>query len=152
MAESNSPKPETAQQSGQKLLEFVDKTEFGTDQFIAVNDYLELRALYAMREFDIVALTGDPDDRTKKEGNIRIQEIKIALLEHRIAQNKSRLVGYSKSYQHMETAFDNIYSLAMVEASQKFANVSEQEDHAIQMQQVAFEGAHEIISMKKDAS
>jgi hypothetical protein len=152
MAERNTPKPETAEQLGQQLLEFVDQTEFGRATFKAVSDYLELRSLYAMRNHGLGSITEDGVTRTTKESDMRIGEMRIALLEHQIGQNKSRLPGYSGGYQHLETAFDDIYSLAMVEAEHQYTDVSKQEAYTLQMCNTAYERAYEIISMKRDAS
>ena len=40
MREGDTPTPETAEQLGQQLLEFIDKAEFGTTEFQAITDYL----------------------------------------------------------------------------------------------------------------
>ena len=137
---------------GQQLLEFFEKTEFGTAQFKAVSDYLDLKTLHTLRELNIHTSAGDNEAKTKRESEIRIYEMKIALLEHQIEQNKSQLSGYSKAYQLMETALKDIDTLARVEAEKKHADIKEQKRYARQIWEVAYDGSHEIVSMKKDTS
>src|SRR5688572_5138375 len=100
MAERDAPHSETAEQLGQQLLEFVGKAEFGTVQFRAVSDYLDLRGYYGLRNWNIDSSTGKSE--AERASDISICEMKIALLEHQIDQNKSQLPGYSGSYQQME--------------------------------------------------
>jgi hypothetical protein len=152
MAERDIPQPETAEQLGQQLLELVDKTEFGTPEFRAVSDYLNLRALYGNREWNMNRLVGESGSKVERESDIRVDEMKIALLENQIEQNKSQLPGYSGAYQHMETALEAIDSLAMVEAEKKYTDANEQKRYARQIWEVAYDGAHENVSMKRDTS
>jgi hypothetical protein len=152
MPERDTPQPETAEQLGQQLLEFVDEAEFGTVQFRAVSDYLDLRALYGSREWNMNRLVGASENKAERASDIRVQEMKIALLEHQIEQNKAQLPGYSRAYQHMETALDDIDSLAKVEAETKYPDVAEQQHYVRQIWEVAYNGAHEIVSMKRDTS
>ena len=152
MAERDTSQPETAEKLGQQLLEFVDKTEFGTAQFGAVSDYLDLRTLHSLRELDVDALSGNNENKTKRESDIRIYELKIALLEHQIEQNKSSIPGYSWSYQHVETAFEDVFSLALVESEKMHPDIQEQESYARQICDVAYAAVHEIVSVKRDAS
>src|SRR5688572_12048624 len=110
MAERNTQQPESAEELGQKLLEFVGKAEFGTVEFRAISDYLDMRGYYGLRKWNIDGLAGKSE--AERASDIRICEMKIALLEHQIDQNKSQLPGYSGIYQHMETALENIDSRA----------------------------------------
>jgi hypothetical protein len=152
MAERHTPKPETAEQLGQQLLEFVNKTEFGTVQFRAVSDYLDLQTLHGSRAWDITRLVEEGGNKAETESEIRICEMRIALLEHLIEQNKSQLPGYSGAFQHMETALKDIDSLAKVEAEKKYFDADEQKLYIRRIWEMAYDGAHEIVSTKKDAS
>lgn len=135
MAERDTPQPETAEQLGQQLLEFVDKTKFGTPEFQAVSDYLDLRSL-----------------REQTEENSRINEIEIALLKRQIAQSKSQLPGYSRTFGQIERDFDDLLTVSGLEAQQKFSQSSEQDQYVTQMCQVALNGVQEVVSMKRDTS
>jgi hypothetical protein len=152
MAERDTPQTETAEQLGQLLLEFVDKAEFGTAHFRAVSDYFDLQALYDYRKSYVEILEGDLRNKVHAESTLRVHETKIALLEHQIEQNKSQLPGYSGAYQHMETALEDIHSLAWEEAGKMHTEIEEQRRYVMRIWQVAYDGAHEIISMKKDTS
>jgi hypothetical protein len=133
MAERDTPQPETAEQLGQQLLEFVDKTKFGTPEFQAVNDYLDLRSL-----------------REQEGESPRINEIEIALLKRQIAQHKSQLPGYSRTFGRIERDFADLLTVSGLEAQQKFSESSEQDQYITQMCQVALNGVQEIVSMKRD--
>lgn len=152
MAERDKPQPETAEQLGQQLLEFVDKAEFGTVQFRAVSDYLDLQALYGFRKWTIDELAVNSENQVERKGDIRVNEIKIALLEHQIEQNKSQISGYSGAYHHLKTSLEDIDSLAKVEAEKRYSGIKEQELYVRKIWEVTYNGAHEIVSMKKDAS
>jgi len=152
MEGKDTPLLETTEQLRQQLLEFIYKTRFGDPQFQAISDYLDLRSLHNLREYDIDQPVKDTLKQIKKESDIRINEMKIALLELQVEQNKSRLSGYAHSYQHIQKALEDIYSLAQTEAENKFSDISAQEKHAISIRQAAYEDANEIISMKRDAS
>jgi hypothetical protein len=152
MAEKDAPQPETVEQLGQQLMEFVDKAEFGTAQFRAVSDYFDLQGLYSHQKTYVEILEGDPRSKVDAESMLRVQEMEIALLEHQIEQNKSQLSGYSGAYQHMETALENISSLALVEAEKKHTDIEEQKRYVWRIRDVAYNGAHEIVSMKKETS
>jgi len=90
--------------------------------------------------------------KAERESDIRVDELKITLLEHQIEQNKPQLPGYSGAYQHMETALADIDTVARIEAENKYADTKEQELYTRRIWEVAYDGAHEIVSMKKDTS
>lgn len=152
MAERDTLQPESAEQLGQQLLEFVDKAEFGTAQFRAISDYFDLHTLYGRQKTYRKPLDGGSKNDVSFESSLRVYEMKIALLEHQIEQNKSQISGYSGAYQHMETALEDIGSIAAAEAEKKYADTTERRRYISQIWQVAYDGAHEIVSMKKDTS
>ena len=135
MAERNTPQPETAEHLGLQLLEFVDKTEFGTPEFQAVSDYLDLRSL-----------------REEPEDDPQINKIEIALLKRQIAQCKSQLPRYSRTFGQIERDFADLLTVSGLEAQQKFSESSEQDQYISQICQVALNGVQEIVSMKRDTS
>src|SRR5687768_15525984 len=120
MAEGDRPQPETAEQLGQRLIELVVQTEFGTAQFQAVSDYLDLQSIRRLRDEHISELAGKTELRAIEESDLRIYEMKIAFLERQIEQNKSRLPGYSHTYLRVETGFTDLQTVSGLEAEQKF--------------------------------
>jgi hypothetical protein len=152
MAERDTPQPETAEQLSQQLIEFVDKAEFGTVQFRAVSDYFDLQGLYSLQKTYVEFLEGDAGTKIDRESRLRIQEMKIALLEHQIEQNKSQLSGYSGAYYHMENALGEIDGLARIEAEKKHTDIKEQNLYVGRIREGAYFKARAIVSMKKDTS
>jgi hypothetical protein len=152
MTEWGMPKPETAEQLGQGLLEFIDRTEFGTTEFQAASDYMDLHSLHELRDEAINKLASTPEDSAITESNVRICEMKIALLELQIEQNRSRLPRYSRTFQKIETGFADLQTVGNIEAQQKFTEFDEQNRYVTEICQVAFNGAEEIVSRKRDLS
>jgi hypothetical protein len=152
MTEWGTPKPETAEQLGQQLLEFVDGTEFGTTEFQAVSDYVDLRSLREFRDENINRLAGNTENRATAESDTRICETKIALLELQIEQNKSRLPRYSRTLQKIATGFADLNTVSSLEAEQKFREFDERNRYVTEIYHLAFNGAEEIVSRKRDLS
>ena len=152
MTEWENLQPETAEQLGQNLLEFIDQTEFGTTEFQAASDYIDLHSLHELRDETINKLASNPENRTITESNVRICETKIALLEVQIEQNRSRLARYSRTFQKIETGFADLQTVGSIEAQQKITEFDEQNRYVTEICQVAFNGAEEIVSRKKDLS
>ena len=115
--------PETAEQIGKELLKFVGSTEFGTPPYQAASDYLNLQELYQHLRLEKNNERGSKKNTSENwyaSSKKRITELKIALLEHQISQNQSRLRGYAYTYFHMESEFDGLGMLVADEAHTKF--------------------------------
>src|SRR5688572_6658502 len=150
MAEREISQPETAEQLSQQLIEFVDKAEFGTVQFRAVNDYFDLQKLYSLQQTYVEFLEKDAGNKIDRESMLRVQEMKIALLEHQIEQNKSQLPGYSGAYHHIGNALGEIGGLARTEAEKKHTDIKEQNLYVGRITESAYFEARAIVSMRKD--
>jgi len=152
MAERETSQPETAEQLSQQLIEFVDKAEFGTVQFRAVSDYFDLQGLYSLQKTYVEILEGDAGNKIDRESMLRVQEMKIALLEHQTEQNKSQLPGYSGAYHHMENTLGEMEGLARIEAEKKHTDIKDQNLYVGRIRERAYFQARAIVSMKKDTS
>ena len=125
MAEQGLDKPKTAEEQGKILIEFARSAEFGSAQYNAISDYLELESLE--ESLGIVQSNAlekrDDEERTKHWENMaQIDQLKIALLEHEISQNNSRIKGYESAYVHIAIGFEDLRSTASKEAEAKFPN------------------------------
>jgi hypothetical protein len=152
MTEWETPKPESAEQLGQHLLEFIGGTEFGTTEFQAVSDYVDLSLLRELRDENINRLAGNTENSAITESDTRICETKIALLELQIEQNKSRLPRYSRTFQKVEIGFADLNTVSGLEAEQKFMEFDERNRYVTEIYHLAFNSAEEIVSRKRDLS
>lgn len=93
---------------GQELNSYVENLEFGTPEFQAVCDCVELQQLYANRAIElghIVDEKSKPADLQSWVNHSQVTNQRIALLEHEAYLGKSRLEGYSQSFTRMEDGF-----------------------------------------------
>jgi len=130
MPERDKNKPETVEQFGQGLLEFVQKTEFQTPEYEAVSDFLDLRRLQESLKIDhrnALSSMDDPEKNRHWESQTRITEFKIAFLEHQISHNQSRVKGYQSAYVHFGIGFDELMSIAGGEAEENFPGDEDQQ-------------------------
>jgi len=130
MPERDINKPETAEQFGQGLLEFVQKTEFQTPQYEAASDFLDLRRLQESLKIVNRNAISNIDNSEKNrywESQTRITEFKIAFLEHQISQNQSRVKGYQNAFVRLGIGFDELMSIAGREAEEKFPENEDQQ-------------------------
>lgn len=122
---------ETANVKAQELLLFVQQTEFGTPQFQAISDYLNLRELE--RNLDFVL--GQMSKGVKAVNDVRLQsrrrrtEMKMALLEHTIAQNQAGLRRYSAAYSYVCESIESINSAAHIEVADSDFSARKQKDY-----------------------
>ena len=155
MTEWDKKSAETAEQIGQGLIEFVEKTEFGTPQYQAVSDYLYLKqSEQSLKQLQENALTKDEGSEGKIywETQARIREQKIALLELQIYQNQSRIRGYDSAYTHIGIGFEhNLVSVAYREAEQLFANDKQQQRFYVSdLYERFFDKAQDTVNGKRD--
>ena len=130
MPERDKNIPETAEQFGQGILEFVQKTEFQTPQYEAVSDFFDLRRLQESLKIDngnAISNIDDPEKNRYWESQTRITEFKIAFLEHQINQNQSRVKGYQSAFVNLGIGFDELVSIAGREAEEKFPENEQQQ-------------------------
>ena len=128
MTEWDKKSLETAEQFfGQGLIEFVEKTEFGTSEYQAVGDYFDLQGLYTHWSTELDNAKTNEADRLYWESRVRMSETKIALLEHQVNQNKSRVQGYARAYLHMSAGFEDLATVAGIEAKKMFPEEEKQQ-------------------------
>ena len=154
MTECETPKPETAEQFGQYLLEFVDETEFDTPQYQAVSDYLFLKQSeesLKLEQINASAAKENPKARIFWETKARISEQKIALLEVSIYQNQSRVKGYDSAYTHVGIGFEHsLVEAARREAKQLFTEDEEQQRFYVDnLCDTFLDQAQDIINRKR---
>jgi len=154
MSERDTNKPEIAEQFGQGLLEFVEKTEFGTLQYEAISDFLDLRRLNESLKIDhrnALSSMDDPERNRHWESQARINEYKIAFLEHKISQNESRIKGYQNAYIRLGIGFDELASIAGKEAEEKFPEDKQQQSFYInKIYNGIISKAENIVITKRD--
>jgi len=154
MQEQDKSNPETAQQVGHRLLEFVEKTEFGTPQYQAVGDLLDLKVLEQSLKQEYKNVLSREDDRESSQywgSRARITEHKIALLEHQISQHNSRVKGYQSAYVHFGIGLEELYSIANTEANGKFPEDTEQQRfYAENLYDRIFDKAQNSLNTKRE--
>jgi hypothetical protein len=150
LSERQTPEPETAEQIGQQLLEFVESTEFGKPEFQAVSDYFQLQALYESHQIRLEQVQSkDGSDRLSAESDLRSNDFQIAFLEFKIEQNKSILPGYDKSYKRVDRALDDMIMVSSREADEKYADPVKQKEYRDMIYTVATDAVKDIIDTKK---
>ena len=152
MLERNDNKPATVEQLGQELLNFVRNTEFGASQYQAVRDYFDLQSLYDDLRIDRINLieSKDASDKIAVESQMRVTELRIALLNNEIRHNQSRLEGYSNAYTHISVGFDDLLTVAYIEADNKFPNDSMQRSTYVdKVYDDIFAQAHDAVFVRR---
>ena len=144
---------ETAEQQGQRILEFVQGAEFGTTQYEAASDFFDLKDLEQSLKQEVKNARSKKDD---PEGNqywgsrARISEQKIVLLEHQIDQNSSRVTGYQSAYVHLGIALEELFSIAHREAEGKFPENTEQQNFYVEnLYDTVFNKAQDSVNSKR---
>jgi hypothetical protein len=145
---------ETAEEVGRALMERIEKTEFGTPEFLAVSDYLHLKqtekSLSVVQRNAISKELGS-EDRMYWESKARIDEHKIALLEVQIYQNRSRVKGYDKAFTYVGIEFEEeLMSKAYGEARELFTEEDKQKRYATDLHSKFFFKAQSIIDGKRN--
>jgi hypothetical protein len=100
---------------GQELISFVEEQKFGTPEFRAVSDCLQLgrlRHTWGDSFRDVAKNKNNPAIGISDESDLRIVEQKIALLEHQIYLGESQLEGYSSAFTHMDNELQNDLAIA----------------------------------------
>lgn len=132
MVTEHNAKGASAEQFGQGLVDFVHGTEFGTPQYQAVNDFIELRVLQKKlgRENSNIVEAADTVTRVTWASHARITELQIALLGHEISHSESRVQGYANAYTRISVGFEDLITAAYAEAEDKFTDEQSQDSTA----------------------
>lgn len=144
----------TAEQQGHDLVELARSAEFGTPQYEALSDFFALHALEGKQiqyEKNALSKPDDPEHRQSWESAMRVNEQKIALLEHEIYMRQSRSNGYAKVYLHVDVGFDDLSTLASNEAEVKFpGDEPRQRTEKKEIFSRFFDEAEEIVDQKQE--
>jgi hypothetical protein len=153
MTEWETPKPKTAEQVGNRLLEFVGNTEFGTPEYQAVSDYLHLKQLeesLKIEQRNTLSKDDDPEGKMHWESQARITEQEIAIHRSQIYQRQSQVKGYDGSYTHVGIGFEfDLVDAARKEAQRLYPQDPTQQDfYKSEIQSQYFGKAESIIDQK----
>ncbi len=101
MPERDRNKLDSAQQEADKLLDQIKNSEFGSVAYQAASDFFQHKVLDRyigiLRE-RIIKHPDDNEERVDDESRLRIEEVKMALLEHDIEQKQILMKGYANIY------------------------------------------------------
>ena len=154
MPERETNKADTAEQFGQKILKFVEGTEFGTPQYEAVSDFLDLNRLKESLKTSIRnshSNNEDPERRSYWESQARITELEIALLNHQADQRQSRVKGYQAAFVRFGIGLEELQSITRKEADEKIPeNKQEQINYQDRVYSSVVLKAEDIINGKRD--
>lgn len=146
-------KPQSAEELGRELVEFVAKTEFGNPEYQAVSDLIDRKGLeQSLKQEYQNALSKEEEGENSQYGGsrARITEYKIALLEHQMSQCSSRVQGYQSAYVHLDIALSELYSTAHKEAQGKFPDDPEQQYfYAEDLYATVFDRAQNTLNIKR---
>lgn len=107
----NGESHQTSGELKQELLDYLKDADFGTPKFLALGDFLNLQRLEEGRSGGIDRAEKQTTDIHSKlfvESNMRIEEMQIALLKHKIENNRSAIQGYGPVYTHLDGSTDDI--------------------------------------------
>ena len=111
MNESGETPLKSPEEVGEDLMAFAEKADFGSPEFQALSDYFDQQKLLGTYQIQLRMAehpgTGELSE-VKTGSRLRISESKIALLEHQIDQKKAVVRGYDRSFQFMESVFDQL--------------------------------------------
>uniref|UniRef100_A0A7V3NUA2 Uncharacterized protein n=1 Tax=candidate division WOR-3 bacterium TaxID=2052148 RepID=A0A7V3NUA2_UNCW3 len=128
-AKNNEPK--TAGKLGQELIENIQNTEFGSPVRLAWMDFFDrnklVDELYANRRDVKEARENSKDtlDLIGKESDLRIVEMKTALLENDIRRREAEVPGYSEVSRNFDNVLGEIAWAAREEVEAKYPNDDE---------------------------
>jgi hypothetical protein len=133
MQERNKNRPRTADEWMDYISEFAHKSELGSPEHCAVNDFLNLQRLYNQfgeKSHDHLPDTSGEASLSQEHRESRDIQ-KIALLEHTIEQNKARIPGYSDAFVHLHISFQDLLGAAIKEAQSRFPNDVEKQNEDV---------------------
>lgn len=102
---------QTSEELKRELLDYLKDADFGTPKYQALGDFLSLSNLEESSGRWQDSLVSGQDSRRKPylEGQMRITEMMIALLKHKIANCRSTIKGYGPAYTNIAATTDDIY-------------------------------------------
>jgi hypothetical protein len=127
-----------ADKTSQELLAFVDKLQFGTVGYNAVSDFL-----------DLTRLENDLDSAQADSRNMI--EMEIAVAQHDIKQNKSRVKGYAPAYRNFVHLYDSLGESAALDASEMYPDKELDQGVHIYKKTMEFIAQAEVVVMEKRA-
>lgn len=140
MAERDDNAPRSSEQMSQEFLHFMQEAQFGTAQYSAINDLLDLRdvshRLLAARQ------SGESD-------NIKL-EIEYALVNERIKLGASRIGGYSRAYRQFVELEEGLGMTLADEAQKRYQSDEERESYWQSIHDPIMDEAREIILSKRE--
>ncbi len=100
---------ETPQEVYDRIQQYVEAAPFGSAEYQAISDYIELQTLYqrSRNEDGRILSSKDEAARLSKQREANITDFQIALLNHQISQSESRVPGYGKAYIKMVSFFES---------------------------------------------
>ena len=100
------------EEAGENLVAFAEQAELGSPEFHTLSDYFDQQNLLGTYQIQLRIAEHPADDGLKSEvkagSRLRITEMQIALLDHQIGQNKAVIPGYGRSFQFIESVFDQL--------------------------------------------
>lgn len=134
MTDREKKRPVTAEEWAGYIFEYASKWEFGTPEHSAISDYLHLQRLYGqfeMREpLRIQEASGEA--KMSKENREKLLIQRIALLQHSIELNESRVPGYASASMEISISFGTMVRTAEEEAEKKFPTSKAEQTEYIQ--------------------
>jgi hypothetical protein len=127
--------PRTSEQLSQEILQFAQEAQFGTPQYLAINDQLDLHEMVQ-------------EIRKSEKPDIELQ-IGYALVEERIKLGESRIEGYSKAYSHIVDLEDKLGAISTEEAIKRYKNEDEIISYMNGIYNTTLSKAREIIAEKR---
>jgi hypothetical protein len=129
MPERNINRPKTAEDWGDHISEFAAKCEFGTPEFQALSDLYNLANLSEETKSEEASqfLADGHLVHLPHETRVGLILQRIVLLEHSIDQKKATIPGYSKAYNNLTVAFQELNEAARKDADSRFKSDHEQQ-------------------------
>jgi hypothetical protein len=89
---------------------WVDEKAFGTAEYQGVNDYLERERLreHLRLNLEHTLTAKEPEEVARSASNLRITEGQLILLEDRIRERCSQLMGYVTAFVRMESLLSEV--------------------------------------------
>jgi len=128
MFETEKKRPVTSEEWSDHLVSLAAEAQFGMPEHSAVSDYLNLQELYSNfgKEPQSQLARANGEANLPAESRVRVTELKLALLEHTIEQNRARIPGYSDAYVEISTGFEDLVGAAVKEAKARFSDEEKQ--------------------------
>jgi hypothetical protein len=149
--------PETTEQVGKRILEFVENTEFGSPEYQAISDYVLIKNLEGSLTAELRNVRSDiksSEGRDLWESKARVREQEIALHRAQIYHQQSCLKGYDTAFTFIEIRFeDTVSGVARREAESLYPkDLNHQEFYRNDTLSRYFGKVEEIIHQKRTNS